>query len=1800
MKKKFAAFVAFFLSFVMFYQGQGLEVKAASVVWDTYLAQNWQKCEATFNSYDRSTDLPMWDGTSVQPGETDADGKLKIYTASQFRWALEQNRSCILMNDLDLGGNQISPKNWTPVNSTANKEFIIDGNQKTVYNLYVNGGATQGLFGTVQNSGFLMKDITFKYANIYASQMRAAVVAGHILQGKLYHCAVENSKVSGLNFVGGLVTGWVSGDQSNDFSSPNTIIDQCHTKNVFTHGTSCVGNFIAPIQNAKITNSYAIDGITVSTAGHSGGFVSCPSRTWVENCFSNITMYGNTTTSLFVGVPHYNNHFEKCYSAGVVEGKSGIGGFAGAVDTSVHSDFVDCYSTSMVGMLYGGANMGGFAGNAGGEMNFQNCYSAGEVGSLETTQTTPAVEGFAGVGGTFTNCSYDKQTSAMREKGVRSGITGRLTKDMSGTGVSWLDESRWSKRDGVYPQLKVFTQPDSFDYKEDKMRAKAYSMASVCTSNLSYDKENESTYDTVRNIVYLFPLSNNVSIKDNTFDIQWTARDIKSNVVGNNDVPVITLSEYPNYAVSNLAPGIGWLDVEAEYTDPDDGSKMIGRRAMRLVPTTTLSVATDAGVDHVRYVGLDKHYDHKEGVSFSKGSALDLENGKLVTQTYPDTKDLINVDLGNSNPDTQVGGTVTVEIVKDKGTEKEQKLDLTLDTWKDLFNGTRDITDNDKGVYTFTYKWSPDGTGGNGLVSVKKLTIRDPLTVTYRYNDGVHDDEKESFDIKDKLRINDTVGSLPDSAPVKTGHTFEGWAAKKDAAAADFTAETKVKDSMDVYAVWKAIPYRVSAVKTGRGSISGSGTYDYGTSPKVTWKPEAGYHVEHVFVDGEIRDDLIKASEVTFSQIKDHHTVYVEFEAGEQNPEAELYHIFTKKTGGGDTCFLTDTATVKKGDDREVTWKAASGYEVKEVIVDGVRQEVKNEGSIHFNGIRKDHEVEVVFQKKKDDLDIPVHPDYVTIKTSKTGEGTIDESVSAEKGTSQTIEWNAAAGNHVKQVIVDGVDRTDLVTAGKITFDDLAKNHTVEVFFEPDTGTPADKNYHIETEVVGGPGQITPSAGIPEGSNYKVQWDVTKTDNKFKVKEIYVDGAKKQIASDNIDFDNVAEDHKVTVVLEPNLLRVDTSKEGEGRIDPSKTVFYGDSYTVTYEPADGWTLKEVVVDDTAAAKRTAFRSSRSQGAVPFNDIQDHHKVHAVFVREDGQVQDGTKYNIVTKLEGGAGTITPGAVVTDGSSYSVQWDVEEGFEIESVTVKVGGVEKTGKVNGNQVQFNDIADDGEVYVKLKPSGNKGVTPPENTDQTFTVETVITGGTGTITPTLSDLPKNSSPNVVWNAEEGMSIKTIYVDGVIRDDLLDQNYLLFANISKDHKVEVVLENASGAAVKKDSYQISTSQAGKGQVSDSASINKGDNHKVSFQPAPGYHVGKVVVDGMERADLTGAGEVEFKGVAADHTVYVEFVKDDGSAAGKQYDVTTSIAGGKGTITSSAKVEAGSGQKVQWKPENGYEVSAVIVDGVIRDDLKGKGQTEFNNINKNHSVEVVYKKKDSSSQTDPDYIQIKTSKEGKGTISDSAVIDKGGSHTVTWKPAPGYKVAGVIIDGANADSLLNAGKVEFKDAASNHHVHVVFVREDGKETGPAYQIETSVSGGKGTITSGGDVEKGGHYQVVWKPDKGYEVQKVIVDGVERNDLKGKGKIDFYDVNSDHSVVVVYQKKQETGSTPSPSGSKSGKKDKDADDKNKLRAKEKRSGRTARTQVLNTGDQFDSITAVILLIGSAAVLYLLLKKRKADL
>ncbi len=878
---------------------------AQAETWGEYLSRMWSDCETKFANLDKSTGLTPWDGSSsVKPatGDGSADNPYLINTPAELRWVCAQPDNALksfkLLADLDLGGKD--GRIWSPtalVNTTA--PIVMDGNGHTIYNMKLYGGASGhtsyglGFVSFNDNPNFELKNLNFRYADVRANDNSQgySVAVANFRAGAITNVAVIDSLVKGNDFVGALAVGWSIGnaykavDGAGDpIDSYATRIDQCRTERVYTYGASCIGNFTGPLWGSYVSNSYAVDGVTVSTAGHSGGFVSCPGYDYVENCYCNITMYGNTRTSVFSGVNHFNNGFKNCVASGVVEGSTIVGGFLGDGSSSgtsaLPSKYTNCYSTTMTGMQNEASNMGGFAGYADGNITFSNCYAAGEVGALTTAGNSISVGGFIGNSGGayFQNCYYDKQTTARGENGAGVGtvnavagsptITGKLTREMSGTNalsqMPGLSSDLWVAKDGVYPQLKLFANAENFPAQSTNT-IKAYSMASVCTAMLypSNGDYEDANYDTVRNITYLFPFTNDAMVKDSSFAVSWVADDNKSSVSGMENVPVITLNQ-SDYSVASLAPGIGWTTVYVKYyPDPSDKSVYAtGTRRLRLVPTTTLSVATAAGVDHTAYVAIegsrpldsDKYsdfmrYDHRKGVNFSIGSAVDLANGNLNTEAFPaDNEEFSGVELST------VKGTVNVLVSKQAADGTWQELPLT-DDLKELLLYKRNAETKDLGKYKLTYHWYAKGEGGAYLESVKYLDVIETFSVTYMKNtenlvlpenpvspvkvdensdattqsddgvvvqadvpQGAYFFDPGAYVPGDKVAAAyypgaaNRVENTPDN-PSTAGYDFQGWSTDAGDGtdnAVNFTDQTPIQGNTTVYGNWALAPRSVT------------------------------------------------------------------------------------------------------------------------------------------------------------------------------------------------------------------------------------------------------------------------------------------------------------------------------------------------------------------------------------------------------------------------------------------------------------------------------------------------------------------------------------------------------------------------------------------------------------------------------------------------------------------------------------------------------------------------------------------------------------------------------------------------------------------------------------------------------------------------------------------------------------------------------------------------------------------------------------------------------------------------------
>lgn len=630
-----------------------------------YYQLRWKECTDAFSWKD--TGLPEWNGTNggtaPTAGAGTVDNPYQIYTPEQFRWALENQKSCVLMNDLDLGGR--SGRNWTGISYTT--AATIDGAGHSIYNLYSYAETRAGLieWAGADGYGFVIEDLTISNAQVHVSQKWAAPLIAGFDGGTIDHCAVTDSlcwqdegSAGNPPLISGVVTfGW--GYETTNHSKdprwkgyPAKVLNT-YADNVDVRGNQCTSGFTEVPYNALIENCAAINGTVVEPGGHSGGFTSCDyGPITYRNCFTNNDVYGNTQTGVFVGVTHDGEHaFENCYAAGKIEGKVEIGGFIACSQGASKNTFTNCYSTSMVGMSDGGVNMGGFIGAIGGSPTvfaFENCYAAGEVGTLKSNDAGQALEwssstnswnvvasvgGFAGAVGAnggyaFTNCFYDKQTTGSKENAIGttkdsavSGLSGVLTKSLIQTNLG----EAFELKAGTYPQLKTLINGQAASWGNDQEladTAKAYSQASTSTVFLFPSMNDDDAfdpatldYDTVRRIRFAFPLTNDTMLGDAGLDTAWWYYDDGGRFPNesplNKDAKIITLSTETDDAtmdevgVTSVATGIGWLRVEST------AESVTGSRNLRLVPTTSVAVSKDGkaivGSDATVYFQDDDH-----------------------------------------------------------------------------------------------------------------------------------------------------------------------------------------------------------------------------------------------------------------------------------------------------------------------------------------------------------------------------------------------------------------------------------------------------------------------------------------------------------------------------------------------------------------------------------------------------------------------------------------------------------------------------------------------------------------------------------------------------------------------------------------------------------------------------------------------------------------------------------------------------------------------------------------------------------------------------------------------------------------------------------------------------------------------------------------------------------------------------------------------------------------------------------------------------------------------------------------
>ena len=293
-----------------------------------------------------------------------------------------------------------------------------------------------------------------------------------------------------------------------------------------------------------------------------------------------------------------------------------------------------------------------------------------------------------------------------------------------------------------------------------------------------------------------------------------------------------------------------------------------------------------------------------------------------------------------------------------------------------------------------------------------------------------------------------------------------------------------------------------------------------------------------------------------------------------------------------------------------------------------------------------------------------------------------------------------------------------------------------------------------------------------------------------------------------------------------------------------------------------------------------------------------------------------EYDIDTSVTNG--TITPDQIVTHGDDCTITYSADANHHLVSVTVDGTDVTAT---NPSSYTFSGVTADHTINVVYAID-------------TFTIDTSVTNGT--ITPDQT-VGYGSDCTITYSANTGYHLDSVTVDGSAVDIGTYPTSYTFSGVTANHTINVVY------AI--NSYTIDTSVTN-GSITPDQTVTYGDDCTITYSADANHHLVSVTVDGSAVDIGAYPTSYTFSGVAANHTIDVEYAIDT-------YTITTSVTGG--TITPSQTVDHGDDCTISYSSAgSGYYLASVTVDGSAVDIGTYPNSYTFSDVTENHTIDVEY------------------------------------------------------------------------------------------------------------------------------------------------------------------------------------------------------------------------------------------------------
>ena len=863
----------------------------------------------------------------------------------------------------------------------------------------------------------------------------------------------------------------------------------------------------------------------------------------------------------------------------------------------------------------------------------------------------------------------------------------------------------------------------------------------------------------------------------------------------------------------------------------------------------------------------------------------------------------------------------------------------------------------------------------------------------------------------------------------ETGYGFTGWFENSANVSNDIVFSFPATTSRNLQARFGTNKYTITVIAGEGGSVTGSGSYEFGSQQTITATPKDGYSFDS-WSDQKTENTLKLRAVSTDNAIKRIITIGAENKTYIAAFKKNQYTISVAAgtggtvTGGGSFDFGAETkitATPKAGY-KFVKWSDGNSNATRTIKVDA-----------------RDATYTAEFTTNKYEVKVIAGEGGTVSGAGFYNYGT-EQVISATPKTGyRFVKWGDGDTNASRQIRIEAKDAT----------------YTAEF---------AANKY--EVKVVAGEGGTVSGAGFYDFGTEQVITATPKTGYSFsKWGDDKIETASYRSAKTAafLALSNVNEPVKRTILIKAatvtytaeftaNKYLINVTAGDGGSVTGTGNYPFGSQQTITATAKTGYHFVKWSDGDTNASRKITVGAEDKTYTATFAINQ--YEVIAVTESNHGTVTGGKSYNyndvanLRATAEPGyafAGWYEAGKKVSDDNPYSFPVLKERSFtakfEITKhfVTVTSGGngtVTGSGLYeHGSQQTITAKANTGYSFSKWNDDndGNTDATRVILVDKEITYVALFTpnkyavtvnAGTGGTVTGSGSYPYGTLQTITATASEGYSFSK-WDDGdknAIRNITIGSNPITYTAVFTPNKYIITITAGTG-----------------GTASGGGSFDFATQQTITATPSTGYHFVKWN-DGNTEANRKITITAENK------TYSAEF-------APNKYTITVN-AGTGGTVTGSGAYNYGTEQTITATASTGYSFS----------------KWNDGNTDATRKIRIEAKDQTYTASFTPNKYVITVTSGGNGSVTGSGSYDFGTEQTITATPATGYHF--VKWSDGNTDATRKI-RIEAKDQA---YTATFAINQ--------YVINATAGTG-GTVKGGGTFNHGTTVTLTATPNNGY-------------------------------------------------------------------------------------------------------------------